>query len=380
MSEKTTQATICQLTTGHALNDERILHRMAWTAKRAGYQSCVAGPAETDSEYQGIRLIKVYKPSSNRWLGSRIFAWIRLTFWALRSDIRLFQIHDPDLIPGGLVLRMFGRKVIYDVHDDYQGSLEGRLKSKPVLRPWFPKLWWWFEKAAARCFSGVIVADSHLAKKFSTCNPVILGNYPRLDFTSPANLVNSPTFNLLYVGGVTRDRGIGIVLDALRKLNFPEFRLHIVGNCRDELLKQELTAEHRVVMHGQVEWTQLREHYQNAHLGLAIYQPLPGFVTVDHSVKIIEYMAAGIPIITSDFPGLRRFVQDNGFGIVVDPQNAEQLAKEIDNIYQNPELAKRLGDRGRKLFETEYFWEKHEAKLAALYDKIAPPKVQDDHK
>ena len=361
---------ICQLTTGHSLDDERILHRMAWTAHHMGLRSQVAGPGQDSSEFEGISLSAVYDPSSRTWFTGRMFAWIRMVLWALRSSFRVFQIHDPDMLPAGLVLRTFGRKVVYDVHDDYQASFETKFASIPVLRSIIPKSWWLFEKNAARFFNGVIVADRHLAKKFAKCDPLILGNYPGLNFTDISNTSGELTFNILYVGGVTLARGLGVVLEALKQLPHVDLRLHVVGNCRDASLKKSLAAESRVILHGQVDWTKLRSHYEHAHLGLAVYQPLPGFVTVDHSVKIVEYMAAGIPIITSNFPGLTAFVKDGGFGEVIDPTDPKALADQIEELFLDRDKCARLGSRGRELFESDYNWENHEHKLEQLYHRV----------
>ncbi|MBX3423899.1 MAG: glycosyltransferase [Pirellulaceae bacterium] len=366
----TLRDSICQLTSAHALDDERILHRMAWSAQRLGYRSQVAGPAATDGHYAGITLHSVYDRTAPGLWNRRLLAWLRLAWWALRSNFRVFHLHDPDLLLTGMVLRLCGRKVIYDVHDDYQAAFQTRLRGRPVLRALVPRTWWLLERNAARLFQGVIVADHHLARKFRHCQPVILGNYPRLDFTRAADTSRETTFNLLYVGGVSRYRGLHIVAQALQLLPQTDLRLHIVGTCREAGLRDELTADARVVLHGQVEWTRLHTIYERAHVGLAIYQPIPEFVTVDHSAKIIEYMAAGLPIITADFPGLRRFVQEPGCGVVVDPTSPTALAAEIDSLYKDPQRRLELGRRGRKLFEAEYHWEQHEPKLAALYGQL----------
>jgi hypothetical protein len=214
------------------------------------------------------------------------------------------------------------------------------------------------------------VADRHLANKFSRCNPVILGNYPRLDFTPPATAENEQTFNLLYVGGITRERGLGMALEALRRLPMPELRLHVVGAGRDTALMEALRAESRVVLHGRVPWIDLYKYYTRVHVGLALYQPLEGFVTVDHSVKIVEYMAAGIPVLCSNFPGLKAFVEDAGCGLVVQPDDPEAIALKIRQLVEDKELRRTLGETGRRLFETEYNWEKHECRLVDLYSRI----------
>ncbi|MBX3423900.1 MAG: glycosyltransferase family 4 protein [Pirellulaceae bacterium] len=338
-----------------------------------GFRAAVAGPADASGDYQGIALISIFDPTRIRWFRHRVFAWIRVCWWALFSKFRIFHFHDPDLIPAGIVLRLFGRKVIYDVHDDYQATFQLLTANRWWLRNWFPSCWWRFERTAARLFNGVIVADRHLAQKFQACRPIVLGNFPRLDFTNPADTSHESTFNVLYVGGVTRERGLKVALDSLKTLPQQDIRLHVIGPCHDQLLLQELSHDPRVVVHGRLNWTELSRHYERAHIGLALYQPLPIFLycTGENAVKIIEYMAAGIPVLSADFPGLRAFVSEAGVGLVVDPQDAVAVAGQIQRLYSDRELLSHLGRRGRELFESEYHWEKHEPKLAELYRQVS---------
>ncbi len=362
-------AAVAQLTSRHAITDNRILHCMARTAAAHGYRSLIIGPAEQDGAFETVELKACpVLAGGRRPAHPRILA--RLFVGALRSGVRTFHIHDPDFLPVALLLKLCGRRIVYDVHDDYQASFQDRFRNRPWLRSWFPALWWAFEKGAARAFDGVVTADQHLARKFDGCRPVILRNYPRLDFTPPAAAEGEPTFNLVYVGGVSRERGIGMALEALRRLPQPELRLHVVGTGREPDLLAELQAEPRVVVHGRVAWTDLHRIYVKSHVGLALYQPLAGFVTIDHSVKIVEYMAAGLPILCADFPGLKKFIEDSGCGWTVASDDPAAIAAKLEALMADADLRRRMGATGRRLFETEYNWDRHEGQLVELYEKV----------
>lgn len=363
--------TVVQLTSRHQITDNRILHCMAQTAADAGYNSIVLGPAEKDSHIGTISLqaCPIRKQgeeiSTPRLLGSLLRA-------ALKSKHRLFQIHDPDLLTVAFMLKLFGRKVIYDVHDDYEASFKDRLAEKKILRAWFPALWWHFEHWAACRLDGVIVADRHLAMKFKRCDPIILGNYPRLDFTERSDPSAEKTFNLIYVGGVNNARGVGVALDAIQKIDDPDLRFHVIGACRDEALMTRLKSESRVVLHGRVPWLELKHYYKKAHIGIALYQPLEGFINCNGSgvVKINEYMAAGIPVLTANFPGFKHFIEDSGCGITVKSDDPDEIAFNIKKLMNQPDLRTKLGDAGRELFIHNHNWEKHQHKLVELYQKV----------
>ncbi len=363
---------ICQLASGHSVEDERILHRMARTAAHYGYRSAYAVPHDGTAACPGVELVPCPRTARTITRWQRWTAPLPLLRWALRSGGALFQIHDPDMLPVGLLLKALGRRVIYDVHDDYEASFRVRFRSRRWFGRWFPPFWWWFERNAARFFDGVVVADRHLAKKFARCAPVILGNFPRMDFTPPAHADGEETFNLLYVGGVTRERGLEMALKAVQLLPATGLRLHIIGAGRQADLLEALKAEPRVVMHGRVPWTELHRYYVRAHAGLALYQPLESFLYYpgENAVKVVECMAAGIPVLCSDFPGLRAFVADSGCGLVVKPDDPRAIADAIQRLMDEPELRRKLGAAGRHLFESEYNWEKHEPQLVQLYRRI----------
>jgi glycosyltransferase involved in cell wall biosynthesis len=368
---------VCQLTSAHLLEDERILHRMAWSLRRAGFESAVAGPNGHNDIYESIRLIVVAGERLKPGRLQRLKRLIQLLHISALYHFRIFQFHDPDLLLIAPIFKLFGKRVVYDVHDDYEASILVRLYDKPLLRWLVSKLWWLFEHNISRVFDGIVVADRHLAAKFEKLNPVILGNFPRLNFTPVADTSVETTFNLIYVGGVDRERGIDKALDALELLPYEDIRFHVVGECKEKMLLERLKTSSRVVCHGRVAWTDLHKYYTRAHVGVALYQPIPSFLYCpgENSVKIIEYMAAGIPVICSDFPGLKTFVEDAGYGLTVQPNNPAAISEKIQFLYERPKAVARMGQNGRHAFETEYNWEKHEGKLITLYEKILRKKT-----
>ena len=297
---------------------------------------------------------------------------LRILRYALAIKNSICHFHDPELLMIALILKSLNKSVIYDVHDDYEASIKDRLHKWPILANIISRLWWFVEKWVSRFFDGIVVADRHLAQKFAFKDPVILGNFPRLDFTTPADTSSEKTFNIIYVGGVNEHRGVGKVIDALQLLPFEDIRFHIVGECRDQKLLARINSNNRICYFGRIAWTELHHFYTKAHMGVALYQPLASFLYYpgENSVKIIEYMAAGIPVLCSGFPGLRKFVDDAGYGFTVQPDEPQAIADKIRYLYENQNIRINIGRKGRQAFENEYNWEKHENKLIALYERI----------
>lgn len=362
---------ITHLTSGHRAIDNRIFFSELFTLRDYGYECNIIGlhPKPFDLFYD-IKIIGVKRSITKRY--TFFTNAISVFLNALKINCNVYHFHDPVLLPFCAVLEVLGASIIYDVHDDYEASILTRLSKHLLIAQLLSKLWWFFERNISKLFDGIVVADRHLARKFERLSPVILGNFPRLDFTSATETLSETTFNIIYVGGVDRNRGVDKLLDALDLLPCMDIRCHVIGECRDNTLIERINSNPRVVWYGRVAWTDLHKYYTRAHVGVALYKPIPSFLYCpgENSVKIIEYMAAGLPVICSDFPGLKTFVEDAGYGLTVQPDNPAAIAEKIRFLYEHPDVGARMGQNGRRAFETKYNWEKQEGKLTALYRLI----------
>lgn len=365
---------VYQLTSRHRMMDERILHRMAETLRDAGYKSAVVCPHQKHFSFKNVKMIACPLTANRKSKWLRLTAPWRLFWFALRNKhCKVFEIHDPDMLKIGLLLKIFGRRVVYDIHEDYETTAKTQLARFGRFASWIgSKLWWYYEGTISRFFDGFTVADRHIANKFAWKNPPILGNSPPLNFTEVADTTNEKTFNLIFVGSITQVRGVPVVLEALKFLPYEDIRFHIIGNCFDDRIKQQMKSEERVTYHGRVAWSELHKFYKKSHLGIALYQPIPTFLCChgEGVVKIQEYMAAGIAVLTSNFPGLIKFVNDAEIGLTVQPDDPQKIAEKIELLYKDRYLLKKLGQNGRRLFEEKYNWDLHKYKLIDLYEKI----------
>ena len=82
-------------------------------------------------------------------------------------------------------------------------------------------------------------------------------------------------------------------------------------------------------------------------------------------------MAAGLPVIASNFPMWRELVEGCRCGICVDPMDSQAIAKGITWLFDHPEEADKMGQRGRKAIREHFNWESEARKLLALYDSLA---------
>ncbi len=104
----------------------------------------------------------------------------------------------------------------------------------------------------------------------------------------------------------------------------------------------------------------------SARVGMVVLQPIPNYVN-SLPVKMFEYMAAGIPVVASDFPLWKEIVSRANCGVTVDPREPTQIASAIECLVEDADLARRMGANGRHAVETTYHWQHEWDRLRTLY-------------
>lgn len=320
---------VVHLTTVHPPFDPRIFWKEAVGLADAGYEVGVVARHTRAETVAGVRLVPL-TPRPGRY---RRLLLQREAFQTARAlQAAVYHFHDPELIPLAYALkRATGARVIYDMHEDYRwhGPVEGRL-----IRA--------LERWCFRWVDHVIVVDPLLLSFVSRCDvPVtLIANYHKpLPPASPSPVkrerATGEPFRLLYTGYIGAQRGLFTLLDLARTIMRErwDWRLDLVGQCRspqdrqeaeDRLLTQHLDAVvHRAGWDAFVPAAQMVPYYERAHVGLVLWHPHPNHSRIP--TKFYEYLHHGLPILCSDFPLWRRFIEAHGCGAVVDPFDLEAM-------------------------------------------------------
>ena len=78
-------------------------------------------------------------------------------------------------------------------------------------------------------------------------------------------------------------------------------------------------------------------------------------------------MACGKPVIASNLPGVRGVFKNGEQGLLIKPNDIDDLKEKLSRIISNDKLAQRLGQSARELVEKNYTWEKAADKLNIIY-------------
>ena len=155
---------ICFLTSVHPAFDARIFYKEAKTLAKAGYSVTLIAQHSKDEIVDGVRIIALPKPRNRLF---RIFGttW-RMFRLALKQTADVYHFHDPELIPVGIVLRLLGKKVIYDVHEDVPQQI--------LCKEWIGSTWikkcvasivHIIEQIGVAVFTRVVAATPDIANK-----------------------------------------------------------------------------------------------------------------------------------------------------------------------------------------------------------------------
>jgi glycosyltransferase involved in cell wall biosynthesis len=176
---------------------------------------------------------------------------------------------------------------------------------------------------------------------------------------------NGPRLELLSIGRLVLRKGFHEIIAALGivKQKRDDFRLRIVGYGRAEddirsVLRTHGVEDH-VVFLGRVEYKEIAPYYL-ASDGYLFYGAREG-----SSLAMIEAAAYGLPLIASDHPGNRTFVENGESGFLVEHRNPEALAGAILHLLEHKDRLAAMGKRSREIAEG-YTW----AKIAERYDHV----------
>lgn len=362
---------ICHITTVHPPFDTRIFYKECRTLAKAGYEVYLIAQHEKEEIVDGVCIIPLPK------VKGRLERIIKQSFRALKIALsinaQVYHIHDPELIPISLLLKFFGKKVIFDSHED----VPLQILSKPYLtdKLKYPLSIFFriLESVFCRFFDAIITATPSIRDKFIKINhkTIDINNYPLLE---ELHLIRSDIKKskneICYIGGISQIRGIKELVKALELLG--DVKLNLAGNFEDDKLEEEvrsLIGWEKVNYYGFVNRKKVYEIIAKSNVGIVILHPTLNYID-SLPVKMFEYMSVGLPVIASNFPLWKEIVEGNNCGICVNPLDPKEIADAIKYILEHPNEAQKMGENGRKAVLDKYNWEKESEKLINVYREL----------
>jgi glycosyltransferase involved in cell wall biosynthesis len=341
--------------TNDLITDHRV-HKVCTTLLQNGFQVLLIG-----------RKLKGSKPVERAYSTDRIHLFfnksflfyaeynIRLFFYLLFVKADAFIANDTDSLPANYAVSKLRKKpLIFDAHEMFPEVPE------VIDRKWVQWFWrkiedWIFPNLKHSYTVCQSIADTY--NRLYQINMQVVRNIP----FSGQPAITKPAINaggkkvLLYQGAVNVGRGIERVIDAMPYLDGYVFYVVGDGDVLDELKirVQKQRLEDRVLFTGKLPFEQLAACTQSADIGINLlenrglnyYYSLPN--------RIFDYIRNRVPVLSVDFPEIRRIVAHYEIGTLIDRFEPEFLAKTIREM-----VMKGKNEKGFETANAELSWEK----------------------
>jgi glycosyltransferase involved in cell wall biosynthesis len=359
---------ILHISTVHPRLDSRIFYKECCSLVSAGFEVCLLVADGKGDEYrEGVQIKDLGKMDGR--LVRMLVAPIMALIWVLQKRPDLIHVHDPELLVVGLIPKILGTRVVYDAHED--------LPEQIYRKHWIPRS---LRKPISivaklalglflRGYDVVVTATDGIKDKVDHKRSVAVKNYPML---SEFRLIRSKPkekSQFCYAGGITIERGAIAMIEALPE---DDSRLALAGNFIPAYLPDQLKGLpnwNRVDHLGFLSRGEVAGLYAESIAGVVVLQGNQGFEET-LPIKLFEYMAAGLPVICSDFPAWREIVQQADCGIIVDDGDSVSIRNAYQWMISNPTKASHMGQRGLEAVREKYSWDGEAAKLRSIYHEV----------
>jgi glycosyltransferase involved in cell wall biosynthesis len=368
---------ICIIAPVHQYNDVRVFQKQAISLSNDYKSVTLFSRAGEDKVEEGVSIknVPTFESRVLRFL-YLIVLYFRVLFY--RSDV--YILHNPDTLPLLFGLKLLGRKVIYDTHEDFSKRILMRGWIPGVFRPFLAKCIEYLEKLAYILSDSFIVTQNTLIEKYGN-EAFLVENAPvvsnkllkKVNKNFAKNKLRKVEcgIRLVYVGGISVDRGALDVLNGLAVINQSfHCELILIGPLSDDLLNEmkQHNAWKYVFYKGVLPQYEAFSWMKCSDVGLIWLRDVGDYSETSPN-KLFEYGAMGIPFIATNFNLWKSKLDSYNSGVFIEPQNIENFVDSVKFLYENPEKRADMGTSGNEFVHGEYNWSCEYKKFKLAIDK-----------
>lgn len=289
----------------------------------------------------------------------------RIFKWARRHDIDLiYERVTRSSLAGAFASRLLGVPLIAEVND-LNFCPQSLYQASAIVVPEPKSLG---ERFGAKCYRLPWGVDTERIR------PVV----EQTSLPTDLGLEGRPTVG--FIGSFLSWHGADAIVQAAPLViqHFPEVRFLMIGTGPEESSVIEAVRQRGLTNHfvftGFVHHSLIADHLTAGNVFVAPYTNLlgaqKGRAAMACSLKVLEYMAAGKPVVVTEVANHNGTVEHGVTGLVISDAQPKYLADAICHLLDKPEMATQMGLRGRASVESKYSWRHHAESLRQLFENV----------
>ncbi len=311
----------------------------------------------------------------------RVFFKLNLLFLKNRYDV--IHVHNmPDfLVFLGVIPKIFGKKIILDLHDPSPEILMTKYSEGDAGR--LTKLLKWQEKISIKFAHSVITTNKSFLDRFVQrgCpkNKInIIMNSPQESiFNNHVNKAKTNSdekkFTLMFHGVIVERHGLDDLVNAVNILKdiIPGLQLIVYGPGEFvtpflEMI-ENLKLGNVIKYCGIVPIDKIAEMIPECDIGI-IPNKLGPFTQINFPTRIFEYLHMKKPVVVPKTQGIKDYFDEDSI-FYFEAGNVNSLVEVIHYIYSNPEKAEEVVKKGSEIYQN-YVWENQSRELLGIYENL----------
>lgn len=175
---------------------------------------------------------------------------------------------------------------------------------------------------------------------------------------------DNQSLNILYVGSLTRHKGIQILIKAVKLIKKDSIKLTIIGSgIYKNKLENLAGTDKRITFYGKV-----RNEYIESCYNKSDVLVVPSVWNEVFGIVVLEAFRAGVPVIASRIGGITEIVKNKYNGFLFESGNISQLKQILENILENPKILVELGNNAKNCVK-QYEISEHIKRLLLNYEE-----------
>ena len=397
---------ICMIATRHTLDDARVVHKEAISLANAGHDvflilscndyyeyvrnngSVIAAGKAPNGECIHMGL-KVFGRPKLKGLSGKWKTYLELSRLVADLKADVYHAHEPDLslaiavrAKKLLAKQGFRAHVVHDMHEYPPGEPADKAPKLLKFSILLAHILWnklsmkWVDQVftANNVVRGYALVLSYRMSVDTLYNTPSLKLFPQPAAKSwPAK---GEKLLLCHEGSLPFDRGLKEMVEAVYCLR-DKVCLRIVGDVFGEeraWLKQEVDEKElhdTITITGWLPYEKVSEAINDCHAGLILFRDCIENRLAGPPNKLFNYMNAGLPVLSVDFPEMKQIIVEEECGILIYDQSVKSIIDAIESLLANPENMRKMGENGQKAVRERYSWEIMERKLLLSYERLS---------